>query len=74
MENNLDVDYKEIDRDLIIKYIKSKSGVISVENLIAESGANKLRIYPLLIELEQQGTIKVTKQDMFGAPVEIMAR
>ena len=66
-----DIDYKEIDRGLILKYLKSNRGVTTIGNLIAKSRANKLRVFQLLIELEQNCIIKVIKQDMFGAPIEV---
>jgi uncharacterized membrane protein len=71
MESN-DIDYKEIDRNLILKYIKSFGGIIKVDDIIEHSGANRLRVYPLLNELEKQGLIMESKHDMFGAPVEII--
>jgi uncharacterized membrane protein len=67
-----DIDYKEIDRNLILKYIKSFGGIIKVDDIIEHSGANRLRVYPLLDELEKQGLIMESKQDMFGAPIEII--
>jgi DNA-binding IclR family transcriptional regulator len=67
-----DIDYKEIDRNLILKYIKSFGGIIKVDDIIERSGANRLRVYPLLNELEKQGLIMESKHDMFGAPTEII--
>jgi uncharacterized membrane protein len=70
MDTN-DIDYKEIDRNLILKYIKSFGGIIKVDDIIEKSGANKLRVYPLLNELEKQGLIVGSKHDMFGSPIEV---
>jgi DNA-binding IclR family transcriptional regulator len=70
--DSLDTDYKEIDRNLILKYIKSFDGIIKVDDIIEKSCANRLRVYPLLNELVKQGLIMESKHDMFGAPIEVI--
>lgn len=59
--------YKQADRKKVIEFLKGKAGV-SVENIIENSGAEKLRIYPILFEFEQEGIIEVVKRQSLGAP------
>ena len=54
-----DVNYKLIDTQRIIDYITSFPKGISVESIIQNSGADKLRVYPALFELEQSGWLEV---------------
>ena len=53
----MDVNYKLIDTQKVIDYINSFLGEIRVEDIIQNSGADKLRVYPALFELEQEGFI-----------------
>ena len=59
--------YKQADRKKVIEFLKDKAGV-SVENIIENSGAEKLRIYPILFEFEQEGIIEVIRRQSLGAP------
>ena len=48
------MDYKAIDTRRIIDYIYSFPGsVIGVEDIIQNAGADKLRVYPALFELNR---------------------
>ena len=49
----MDINYKLIDTQRIIDYIISFPKGVSVEEIIQNSGAEKLRVYPALFELEQ---------------------
>ena len=51
----MDVNYKIIDTQRIIDYITSFPKGVFVEEIIQNSGAEKLRVYPALFELEQSG-------------------
>ena len=66
----MDVNYKLIDTQKIIDYINSFSGEIRVRN----SGADKLRVYPALFELEQEGIIDVLEREELGAPTVVCKR
>ena len=66
-ENN----FKEQDRKLILEFLKGKAEV-HVSDLIAYSGAEKMRVYPILFEEVQAGYIMVTKANSLGTP-EIIA-
>lgn len=62
------MDYKEKDRKNIINYILGQGGVCSVEDIITNSGAEKLRVYPILFEEQQFGHVQFVKETLFGAP------
>lgn len=63
-----EINYKEQDRKAILDYLSKKKGEVDVPVLMAESGANRLRVYNLLWELEHDGTIVVTRQTELGTP------
>lgn len=62
-----EVNYKERDRKLIMDYMAARGGEVDVERIINESGAEKLRVYPILFEEEQAGNIVVTERCKLGA-------
>lgn len=64
------MDNKERDTAAIVNYMQGKKKV-TVEDIIKESGADKLRVYPILFELEQDGIIEVTKRASLGATEEV---
>jgi len=63
--------YKEEDRKRVFDYIKGKAEV-HVEDIIALAGAERLRVYPIIFEMEREGVIEVVKRSPWGAP-EIVA-
>lgn len=65
----MDDDYKAIDTQKIIDYINSFSNTIEVEAILKNSGADKLRVYPALFELEQSGFLEVIEREELGAPL-----
>ena len=46
------MNYKELDTQKIKDYIQAHPDGVEVEDIIAHSGAEKLRVYPALFELE----------------------
>lgn len=48
-------------------YMAACGGEVDVERIINESGAEKLRVYPILFEEEQAGNIVVTERCKLGA-------
>jgi len=70
----MDVNYKIIDTQRIIDYIISFPNGISVEDIIKYSGADKLRVYPALFELEQSGWLEVIEREELGAPLIVRKR
>lgn len=61
------MDNKEKDTMQIVHYLQDK-GAVKTEEIIAEAGAEKLRVYPILFDLEQCGWITVLKRDSLSAP------
>lgn len=61
------LDYKQIDTQRIKEYIQSHPDGVEVEDIIAHSGAEKLRVYPALFELEQEGWLTVTEREELGS-------
>ena len=69
------MNYKIIDTQRIVDYINSFSGsAISVEEILQHSGADKLRVYPALFELEQDGWLEVMEREELGAPTVVRVR
>lgn len=68
------MNYKVLDTQKIIDYISSFSGRVAVEDIIWNSGADKLRVYPALFELEQEGIIDVLEREELGAPAVVCKR
>ena len=67
------MNYKIIDTQKIIDYIASFYGAVSVDDIIQNSGADKLRVYPALFELEQNGFLEVEREEL-GAPLVVRRR
>ena len=70
----MDVNYKIIDTQRIIDYIASFPEGLPVEEIIQNSGAEKLRVYPALFELEQSGLLEVLEREELGAPLIVRKR
>lgn len=68
LRNEVLPDFKVIDTQKIVDYISSFSNTVSVEDIIQYSGADKLRVYPALFELEQSGFLEVVEREELGAP------
>ena len=64
----MSVNYKIIDTQKIVDYIISFPNGVSVDDSILYSGADKLRVYPALFELEQSGWVEVLEREELGAP------
>ena len=64
-------DYKEQGRKKILDYLASRGCEVSVDTLIAESGADKMRVYPILLEETQAGHIQVIELSKLGAPEKV---
>lgn len=63
-----DVDYKEVDRKNILEYIVKQGGMCTAKDIIKESGAEKLRVYPILFEEVQAGRLEVLEEENLGSP------
>ena len=64
------IDYHAQSRGLILEYLNGKS-VVAVNDIILYSNAEKLRVYPILFELEQDGVIDVVSREDLGAAKEV---
>lgn len=65
----METDYKSEDRARILSYLSGRAGKrVSVRELKESSGANPLRVYPLLFELEEEGAVEVVEREEMGAP------
>ena len=71
---NMDVNYKFLDTQKIIDYMNGHLSFIEVEDIIQNSGADKLRVYPALFELEQSGFLEVVEREELGAPLIVRKR
>ena len=65
----MDINYKLIDTQKVIDYINSSIAEVTVDTIILNSGADKLRVYPALLELEQSGFLEVIEWEELGAPL-----
>ena len=65
---NSTIDYKHLDTQHILRYLQQHPEGTFVENIILHSGADKLRVYPALFELEQAGQLEVLEREELGAP------
>lgn len=68
------MDYKAIDTQKIRDYIDAVDAVVTVDDIIRNANADKLRVYPALFELEQEGYIEVTEREELGAPSVVCRR
>ena len=60
-------DFKEMDRRKIEDFLAGKNAV-AIDDIIAQSGASRLRIYPVLFEMQQAGILKVLQNSDLGTP------
>ena len=70
----MDINYKIIDTQRIIDYITSFPKGVSVEEIIQNSGAEKLRVYPAIFDLEQCVFLEVLKREELGAQIMVRKR
>ena len=63
--------YKQLDRERILSYLNANR-ISTVDAIIEHSGAEKLRVYPILFELNQEKIIRVVEETEWGAPMKVM--
>ena len=63
--------YKQQDRERILSFISSQGGSALVEAIIERSGAEPLRVYPLLFELRQEGLLAYEEEEEYGSPKRV---
>ena len=59
--------YKRQDRERILSFISSQGGSALVEAIRERSGAEPMRVYPLLFELRQEGLLAYEEEEEYGA-------
>ena len=62
--------YKTQDREQILAYLKAHP-ISSVDAIMEASGAEPVRVYPVLFELNQEKIIRVLEETGWGAPLRI---
>ena len=62
--------YKKQDREYILAYLKVHP-ISSVDAIMEESGAEPVRVYPILFELNQEKKIRVLEETGWGAPLRV---
>ena len=63
--------YKSQDRERILSFISSQGGSALVEAIIERSGAEPMRVYPLLFELRQEGLLTYEEEEAYGSPKRV---
>ena len=63
--------YKSQDRERILSFISSQGGSALVEAIMERSGAEPLRVYPLLFELRQEGLLAYEEEEEYGSPKRV---
>ena len=67
----METNYKQLDRDRVLLYLKEHR-VSTVDAIVEQSGAEPLRIYPLLFELAQEKLIHIVEENAWGAPLKVV--
>ena len=68
------MDYKYLDTQRILRYLQQHKEGTTVDAILQYSGADKLRVYPALFELEQEGRLEVLEREELGAPTKVRLR
>lgn len=64
----MNINYKQQDTQRIFHYLSQHPAGTSVDAILQYSGAERLRVYPALFELEQDGQLEVLEREELGAP------
>lgn len=64
----MDENSKKLDCERIENYLRGKESVY-VKDLIENSGADRLRIFPILFEMQLDNKLMVQEEDSFGRPL-----
>ena len=70
----MNMDYKYFDTQRILRYLQQHKEGATVDAILQYSGADKLRVYPALFELEQEGRLEVLEREELGAPTKVRLR
>ena len=69
MEEN----YKIKDKQAVVDFLAGK-GAVAVGAIIAEAGADRMRVYPILQELMLDGVIAIVDRETLGAPKTVVLK
>ena len=64
-------DFKTKTRDAIVDYLKGKEEPVLVSDIIEHVGNEKLRVYPILMELYLEERLEVTEETELGGFVRV---
>jgi hypothetical protein len=64
-------DFKKQDIKAIIDYLGKTGGVAYVDDIMEHSGANRLRVYPILMEFYLEERLEVLEQTDLGGFVKV---
>ncbi|MCM1504962.1 MAG: hypothetical protein NC127_07185 [Muribaculum sp.] len=67
----MELDYAKLDHDRIVEYLRMCGGHCKVAELIRDSVADKLRIYPLIAKMSIEREIAVISESRWGTPLEV---
>lgn len=70
----MDENYKYLDTQRILRYLQQHKEGATVDAILQYSGADKLRVYTALFELEQEGRLEVLEREELGAPTKVRLR
>ncbi len=62
--------YKQKDREAILSFLEGKE-LVTIADIKENSGAEWLRVLPILTELEIEGKVKVIEQSELGSPISV---
>ena len=66
-------DYKARETYNVLDYLLRKGRAASIEEILANVDVDRLRIYPIIIDLQQMGSLRVVREAYFGSPLEVEA-
>ena len=63
--------YEQQYRERILSFISNQGGNAMVEEVMERSGAEPMRVYPLLFELRQEDLLVYEEEEEYGAPKRV---
>lgn len=69
-----DIDYKQQDQKAIKSYLEKFPDGVDVDDIIANAGANQLRVYPILIEMFFDNKLEVLKESELGSFLRVKVK
>ena len=62
------LNYKDRDKRLITGYMTRVGDSVEVTDILEKSGAERMRVYPIIQEMILEGQIEVIETEELGAP------